>query len=570
MTNPFQRMLGAWFAIAIVIMLGVAAVAYAAYTKTIAQDAWVVHTRDVMDLLSKTAIAERDMQSGARGYVITGDSAFLEPYSVGKANIDALLDKLDHSISDNPVQVETAKQLRARLLERATFTANLLARYEKDGFDHARRFIAGGYGMEVSRQIRSLLSQMQAEEERLLIERNQQVADGRGLALAIGAGGLLLSIIIIGLVFALVRRESTRRLSVEAELSGTNQKLSGSLQLAERLIQEKHMIDRVAGLLHSCNSIEDAREIIGKEIRQALPDLRGAMYLFRASRNLVEVISHWNEPNALVSAKSFPPEECWALKSGRPHIMRSPDDVSCGHIDVRVTEAAVCVPMNSHGEAIGVMVVEGSTEQLDEARLDLIFRLVDQIGMSLATLRLQQQLRDQSFRDPLTGLFNRRYLEATIEKDVSRADRYRHSIGLVEIDIDHFKSINDRYGHDAGDLVLKNTSDTLRRHARTEDIACRYGGEEFLLVLSGASQNTTCERAETVRLAVEKQVATLANGTSVTGTTISLGIAMYPTHGETWQAAVGVADQALYRAKDQGRNRVVVADPVLGAAAMET
>jgi diguanylate cyclase (GGDEF)-like protein len=430
--------------------------------------------------------------------------------------------------------------------------------------------MAGGYGTEVTGQIRSLLARMQAEEDRLLVERNQKVADARGLALAVGVGGVLLSLIIIGLVFSLVRREGMRRLGLEADLSGANGQLSSSLQQAERLIQEKRMIDRVAGLLHSCSSLEDAREIISKEIRQALPDLRGAVYLFRASRNLVEVISHWNEPNTIVSGKSFSPDECWALKSGSRHVMRTPNDVACGHVDSRITEAAVCVPMNIHGESIGVMVVEGTTEQFDDARLDLIRRLVEQIGMSLATLRLQQQLREQSFRDPLTGLFNRRYLEATMEKDVSRADRHRHAIGLVMIDIDHFKSINDQYGHEAGDLVLKSASDILRKHTRTEDIACRYGGEEFLLVLSGASLNTTCERAETVRLAVEKLVVVLPDGRPVTGTTISLGVAIYPTHGVSWQAVLGIADQALYRAKDQGRNRVVVAEAVLSAAVMET
>ncbi|MEO8629147.1 MAG: GGDEF domain-containing protein [Betaproteobacteria bacterium] len=201
-------------------------------------------------------------------------------------------------------------------------------------------------------------------------------------------------------------------------------------------------------------------------------------------------------------------------------------------------------------------------DQFDDARLDLIRRLVDQIGRSLATLRFQQQLRDQSFRDPPTGLFNRRYLETTIEKDVSRADCQHQTIGLVMIDIDHFKMTNDRYGHDAGDIILRSVSDTLHGHSRTEDITCRYGGEEFLLVFPGASLIVACERTETLRQAVEKIATVLKDGTTITGTTISLGVAAYPMHGGNWRAAVGLADQALYRAKDQGRNRVLVADAV--------
>jgi diguanylate cyclase (GGDEF)-like protein len=216
--------------------------------------------------------------------------------------------------------------------------------------------------------------------------------------------------------------------------------------------------------------------------------------------------------------------------------------------------------MNVQGESIGVMVVEGSPDQFDDAQLDLIRRLVDQIGMSLATLQLQQRLRDQSFQDPLTGLFNRRYFEIAIEKEISRADRHQQTIGVVMIDVDHFKSINDRYGHEAGDRLLKRISDVLRRHVRVEDIICRYGGEEFLLVLPGDSPGATQRRAETLRQEVEKLVAVLQDGTLVTDTTISLGVAIYPTHGSSWQDVVGIADKALYRAKDLGRNRTVLAE----------
>jgi diguanylate cyclase (GGDEF)-like protein len=187
--------------------------------------------------------------------------------------------------------------------------------------------------------------------------------------------------------------------------------------------------------------------------------------------------------------------------------------------------------------------------------------------MSLATLRLQDQLRNQSFHDSLTGLFNRRYLETAIEKEVSRANRHLQTVGLVMIDIDHFKAINDRYGHQAGDFILKGVSDTLRSHTRAEDIACRYGGEEFLLVLAGASLTDTCARAETLRDAVERRITVLSDGMAVGNTTISLGVALYPAHRRTWQDVVQVADQALYRAKHEGRNRVVAADSAaLGSA----
>jgi diguanylate cyclase (GGDEF)-like protein len=560
MNHTSQKTLAVWFTVAVAIMLGVAAVAYFAFTQTAALDAWIVHTRDVIDTIDDVSIAVGDIESGSRGYVITGNTSFLEPYSAGKTRVVQLAEKLAKLIQDNAIQAKRVQQLRTSLLERADVAAKTVALRETGGNEQASRIVAEERGLKVASEIRALLSEMRSEEDRLLEQRTQKARNARTTALVLGGAGVLSSLVIIGLVFGLVLLEARRRQRAEAELSAANQRLSSTLSQAERLIQEKRMIDRVAGLLHRCSTLEETREIIFKELRQALPESRGAVYLSRASRDLVEVITDWNEPRGFNAGKSFSPEECWALKSGALRVMRTSDDVACGHVDLTTTEAVVCVPMNVQGESIGVMVVEGSPDQFDDAQLDLIRRLVDQIGMSLATLQLQQRLRDQSFQDPLTGLFNRRYFEIAIEKEISRADRHQQTIGVVMIDVDHFKSINDRYGHEAGDSLLKRISDVLRGHVRVEDIICRYGGEEFLLVLPGDSPGATQRRAETLRQEVEKLVAVLQDGTLVTDTTISLGVAIYPTHGSSWQDVVGIADKALYRAKDLGRNRTVLAE----------
>lgn len=558
--NSFHRALAAWFTLAITVVLGVATLVYFSFTQSVALDAWVLHTRDVIDMVDDVSIVVSDIESGSRGYVITGNTAFLEPYGIAKARIGQLTEKLENTVHDNPIQIKRTQQLRVKLLERADFAESLITLHDKSGFDQARDLIAAGHGMKITDGIRALSSEMKAEEGRLLVERTQRVAAARNRALTLGAGGVLLIFVVIGLVFRLVLREGILRLRAETELSTANQRLLSSLQQAEGLMQEKRMIDHLAALLHSCSTLEEAREVISKEVRHSLPDMRGAVYLYRSSHNLVEVISQWNEPHALKDRKSFSPEECWALKSGSQHVMRTRDDVACSHVNTDATEATDCVPMNVHGQTIGLMYIEGTADQFDEDRLDLIRRFSDQIGMSLATLQLEQQLREQSLHDPLTGLYNRRYFEAAIEKEVARADRHEQTIGFMMIDIDHFKAINDQYGHQAGDLILKGVSDTLGRHTRTEDIACRYGGEEFLLVIPGASLNATYERAETLRQAVEKVITVLSDGTAVSNTRVSLGVAVYPTHGPNWQDVVRVADQALYRAKDQGRNRVVVAD----------
>jgi diguanylate cyclase (GGDEF)-like protein len=169
---------------------------------------------------------------------------------------------------------------------------------------------------------------------------------------------------------------------------------------------------------------------------------------------------------------------------------------------------------------------------------------------------LQAQLREQAIRDPLTGLFNRRYLEETLGREVARAGRAGSAIGVILMDVDDFKTINDTFGHEAGDLMLQAIAQRLRLQTRRSDVVCRHGGEEFLAVLPGASVEITRQRAEQMRQAL--QALRVPHGDDELRTTLSFGVAAFPRHGQTAEDVLRSADQALYLAKAQGRNRVVV------------
>jgi len=184
--------------------------------------------------------------------------------------------------------------------------------------------------------------------------------------------------------------------------------------------------------------------------------------------------------------------------------------------------------------------------------------VADSVGLALANLRLRDSLRQQSIRDPLTGLFNRRYLEETLERELSRAGREKQTIGVVMIDIDHFKQFNDAWGHEAGDRVLRDFGALLRHHVRGGDIACRYGGEEFTLILPNASIEVTSERAQNLLNAV---AGLHHDGAAPAGQTISIsmGIAIFPSHGSDGAELLRAADTALYQAKHAGRNQLSVA-----------
>jgi len=176
-----------------------------------------------------------------------------------------------------------------------------------------------------------------------------------------------------------------------------------------------------------------------------------------------------------------------------------------------------------------------------------------------ALLKSDALLREQSTRDHLTGLFNRRYMEETLERELLRASRKHLPLGIILLDVDDFKRFNDTYGHAAGDVILRELGKILREHVRREDIPSRYGGDEFLIVLPDASREVTRKRAELLRDNVH-HFPIQYEGQSLDAVTISLGVAFFPINGSTSAAILRAADDALYRAKREGRGQVVVAD----------
>ena len=174
-------------------------------------------------------------------------------------------------------------------------------------------------------------------------------------------------------------------------------------------------------------------------------------------------------------------------------------------------------------------------------------------------LALQDQLREQSLHDPLTGLGNRRYLDELFDRELTLANRAGHPITVIMVDLDHFKGVNDSYGHLAGDEVLRRFASLMRRNSRSTDICCRYGGEEFLLVLPGVPQAVGVERAEKLRQVIE--ATPVRHDSSLIAVTSSFGVASFPQDGRTADDVIAAADSALYAAKTGGRNQVAAFEP---------
>jgi diguanylate cyclase (GGDEF)-like protein len=213
--------------------------------------------------------------------------------------------------------------------------------------------------------------------------------------------------------------------------------------------------------------------------------------------------------------------------------------------------------MMAHGEAVGLLSVSATRGPLSEHKRRLALTVAEHIALALANLKLRESLRRQSIRDPLTGLFNRRYMEESLERETRRAVRGHHPVGIIMLDLDHFKQFNDANGHEAGDTLLREVGAILQRSIRAEDIACRYGGEEFILILPEASLPDAAQRADHIRNAV-RAVQPIHRRQPLAQVTASLGVAIYPDHGATGEAVLRAADAALYQAKARGRDRVVV------------
>jgi diguanylate cyclase (GGDEF)-like protein len=223
--------------------------------------------------------------------------------------------------------------------------------------------------------------------------------------------------------------------------------------------------------------------------------------------------------------------------------------------------------MVAQGNTVGVLHLEFDSaaelsgdpvsENFRDSRQRLAVSAASQIALSLASLQLRDTLREQSIRDPLTRLFNRRFLEESLERELQLASRKKHAISVLFLDIDHFKKFNDTFGHDAGDKVLQSLADLLRTFFRSTDICCRYGGEEFAIILPESSSQDATVRAHALRSEVKSLRLKYKN--EALGTlTISAGIAAFPEHGSTSDELLKIADQSLYESKSRGRDTVTV------------
>lgn len=303
-------------------------------------------------------------------------------------------------------------------------------------------------------------------------------------------------------------------------------------------------------------------EVIGIALGYApkiFPGARGAVLLLNPGRSFAEVAGAWSD--CQLSANEFEITECWALRTGQPHLVYVDDPAArCAHA-ADLKSSYLCIPILAQGETLGILHLQAKSNAIRLEAIEVSFTttFAGQVGLSIANIKLRDALRMQSIRDALTGLYNRRYLEEILERELRRAARAQQHLGVVLIDLDHFKKFNDAFGHDAGDAVLRETGLCLGKNIRMEDFVCRYGGEEFVVILPTANLEAAQARAESLRLKM-RELVILHQGKSMGMITISAGVAAFPDHGATLKELIAAADAALYEAKGNGRDQVVISN----------
>ena len=532
---------------------------------------WLDRTHENLSLIQSLYAAIKDAESAQRGFLLTGTSELEDEFFAAIPRVHGLVARLEQALADNPEQSERMRALKAATQSRLDIAMDILRRYREHGFDSAREEVSKSEGKRLMTEIAEISDVMQSEERRELAERNRSSENSLRRLQSQTILGILISGGLLLLVFAGILRENAQRRRAERTAGRINAQLEESVAQLRRAGTDTRELSQYAGMLQSCRSVDEALTVTADTFHRLLPAFGGSVFLLRPSRDLAERVLDWGE-QALPSEAPVPTADCWALRRGQPHSVDDRDgDTHCAHAprDPDHPAIAVCVPITAHGETIGFVYLSRAVTDADRdippekrppSRREIAAALVEQLALALSNLKLQDTLRSQSIRDSLTGLFNRRYLEESLQRELARCERRGRPLALLMLDVDHFKQFNDQHGHDGGDAVLSRFAQVLTAHSRHEDIACRYGGEEFTLILPEMPPDGGAARAEEIRAAVEAMVVD-NNGRRLPPVTVSIGLSSYPSDGTDPSSLLRAADAALYRAKQSGRNRVVAAGP---------
>ncbi|WP_169926798.1 sensor domain-containing diguanylate cyclase [Massilia putida] len=499
----------------------------------------------------------KDAETGQRGYIITGDAAYLAPYDAAVAELPDALRKLKPLVADAEERATLNDIERISRLKLDELAATIRLRRDA-GFGPAAAVVADHSGKQQMDRLRALIGDRVDAMERDRHTLRDRLRTTLGYNTVLGVAASAASALIIGIALYAVTR-SLRERSRAAEQA--HQMAEAQADQARQSHARSRRLAVTAQMLQAMDSLtraDELRDVLPAFLPKLLPGSDGAVYLYRHSRDFLQRAATWggadHHPDLIGTG------QCWGLRFGRTHAAQAGDGMHCAHCGPPPApdRTNVCVPMISQGEVLGLLVTSlpaGPEAALDEATAAAIS---EQLALGTSNINLREVLRRQSTIDELTGLYNRRYFDETLRRELFRAERKRAALAVVMIDLDHFKHMNDTYGHEAGDFVLRAVGRALRDGVRRSDVACRYGGEELVLVLPECDSAAAVRCAETIRASIAALELNLGD-VLLPEVTASFGVAVWPAHGLDATTLLQAADRALYAAKHGGRNRVCTA-----------
>lgn len=482
-----------------------------------------------------------EAESSQRAMLVTLDNVYDVEYEGHRQAIDELVSIFrDESASDS-VNVDDAQEFLALIAQRIAMMDNIAQFLDSQKLDEATASVRTYEGKIVMDAISAVAARLNSAEQEQLEARRLLASDHANQQIWLLAAGALLSVLIMSGAYLGISRSIQKNDALIAQINRNSYDITH--------------INQLSSSLQSCNSLQESVPVLQHYLLLLFPRSSGGVYLLRSSRNLLQLSATWGD-NVAGLPDPIEPGACWGLRMGRTHIMADrQSDMPCEHHTAETP--SICIPLQAQSDIVGLLTLQiPELRKLNESkvRAELV---ATHCSAALASIVLREALQQQSIRDPLTGLYNRRYMETTLDRELSRMQRSKNVLSAIMFDIDHFKAFNDGFGHPAGDLVLKEFGELLRKFVRAEDIACRFGGEEFLVVMPASDALEAARRAEEIR----QQLANLSlnfHGQPLPKVHASAGVAVFPEHATDKETLIHCADTALYSAKKQGRDRVVV------------
>ena len=531
--------------LAVLLVLLMVATQFAGFLFTVAQhEALIAVRNDTRDIrIAQQALV--DAEDAVTSFVLVPDNGHMERYFAARELLEAhqrgTIRKLDEVAS--PIDYAAGRRPAGEAV------ANL-----EKGWERAIRLAKAGQreaaGELLKQGVNRELIDVRGDITRYLAVRNAEggaLEERRELGnkvvtgLQLFGGALIIAVLLLS--FRWSAAEGRRRREAAHDAVAAREQI-------EKLFRMTDMLQSAAGY-------EDANAVLHATVQGLMPDLAGALFVFNNSRDRLDLSTSWNLPDTHTPPEFISPSACWALKRGKAHVNGGSGSLRCDH--QRFDGVILEIPMAARGEFYGLLCFAAHGPEA-EARIaevnGMATALADSMSLALSSIALREKLRNQALRDPLTGLYNRRYMEDMLERFAHLSERNQRPFSVIMIDLDHFKRLNDEHGHAIGDAVLREAGATIMATLRQSDVACRYGGEEIIVLLPDIALADASTKAEALRQRIE--AISERHGTRVTA---SLGVAAVPDNGGSAANLVVLADEALYRAKKAGRNQVVTAPP---------